>query len=267
MRTLDSCRAVAMRAAEPRVPEKCDIVRFFLYTDLNEAATLLGMIYKLTHTLRDIFARQLERAKTIPPGEHRQIDPTSEEGAFIHQQIELTAELRVSTKALYEWLYHIREDINSEKTLKAQVPKPLWSQLERYCTFRNILVTHKTGRKVYASAGLRYMNDFSKFEILLVPIVNTPEAMTKRLSALYDKAKPHLDPHDASEENIIERMAILYRRLHRFSGTLKADVKKFVEDYGTISDPPSDIAAFLDEFVAAIAPHLRLSNDGDVDRA
>lgn len=257
MQTLDSCRLIVQQAAEHPAPKKRALAQFFLYTDLHEGATLFGLIYKITHSLREISGR-LDRFQTNPPGEHRErrIEPTSEEGQLWQERFELTAELKVLTKAIYEWLYHIREDINSEPTLKAAVPTTLRSQLERYCTFRNILVTHKKGRKVHASAGLRHMNDFSKFEILLVPFATLPEKVIQHLTGLYDKAKPHLDSAEALQENIIERMAILYRRLHRFPGELQAEVKTFLTHYGTISDTPNDMAAFLNEFTTAIASHL-----------
>jgi hypothetical protein len=100
------------------------------------------------------------------------------------------------------------------------------------------------------------MNDYSKFEILLVPYADLPDDAVQRLTALYEKAKPQLDPAEVSQENIIERMGILYRRLDRFPGELQAEVKTFLEHYGTISDTPNEMAAFLDEFTTAIASHL-----------
>lgn len=255
---LDSSRRVVQQEAERPVPEKRDLARSFLYGDLNEAATLIGLIYKITCAHRDLSARQRERAKTLPTGEHkeRQIVPTSEEGLLWHQRIELTSELVVLTKALYEWLYHIREDIKNDPTLRNAIPPLLTARLMRYCTFRNKLITHKKGRKVYNSGGVRYMNGLSKFEILLVPVEALPDSAVKCLAALYERAKPHFKAAEILETNVVERMAILYRRLDRFPGKLQSDVKTFMEHYGTISDTPEQLAAFLDDFIKAILPHL-----------
>jgi hypothetical protein len=257
-RALDSCRRVVQKAVDLDSPQKRDLSRFFLYADLNEAATLLGLIYKIIHTLRDISAKQLVHAKALQPGERREriIDPASEDGMLWQQRIELTPELTVLTKALYEWLYHIREDLQSEPTLKTAVPAPLWSELGRYCNFRNSLVTHKSGRKLHAGVGVRFMRDFSKFEIMLVPFRGLPESAVKKLAALYDEAKLYLNVAERSQENHIERMGILYRRLAQFPGDLQSEVKTFMNHYGAISDTPEELAAFLDKLTSAIAAHL-----------
>jgi hypothetical protein len=160
-------------------------------------------------------------------------------------------------KALYEWLYHLQERLKSDATLKESIPAKLWFRLERYCTFRNKLVTHKESLTHYGSSGLRFDGNFSKIEMLMVPVMGLPDLAKEELHALFELATVHLEAHEAKEQNVFERMAILYRCLDRFPGDLRKRVKHFVAQYGAISDTPSDIAEFLQEFIAAIAPQLR----------
>ena len=235
------------------MPSKNDLVRRLLIQDLHEAVTILNLVHKITQDLRAL-ARQLEALSATR--ESGTINPASPEAALWEQHFQLISELKVLTKALYEWAYHIREDVESLPTLRTEISKALWSRLDRYCTFRRSLVTHRTTLKVHASAGLRSSGDFAKFEILMVPLRGLPETASKELETLYEMAKAHLDPDEAAEKNTFERMAILYRRLSLFPGRLQARVKSFVAQYGTISDTPSDIAEFLDEFAAALVPHL-----------
>jgi len=254
-RALHSCRdrAPIGPGNRQRIPGKHGLVQRLLIQDLQEATVLLNLVYKVTQGLRAL-ARQLEAFDSV--GNSRTIDPASPEAALWEQHFQLISELKVLTKALYEWVYHIREDLESLPTLRARIPKTLLSLLERYCTFRKSLVTHKTTLKVHAGAGLRSSKDYAKFEILMVPFGGLPETAGKELNALYGMAKAHLDPAEAAEKNIFERMAILYRRLSLFPGPLQQRVKSFIAQYGTISDTPSDIAEFLDEFAAAVLPHL-----------
>ena len=254
-RALDSCRGrVTIDMGNlRRIPGKRDLVRRLLIQDLREATTLLVLVHKVTQSLQAL-ARQLEEFNTA--SESRTIDPGSTEANLWDQHFQLISELKVLTKALYEWVYHIREDLESVPTLRAAVPKALWSRLERFCTFRKSLVTHKTTLKVHTGGGLRSSKDFAKFEILMVPFRGLPETAGKELKTLYEVAKSYLDPGEAAEENNFERMAILYRRLSLFPGHLQARVKPFIAQYGTISDTPRDLAEFLDELAAALVLRL-----------
>lgn len=256
---LDSCRRAIQRGMDRPTPEKRDLARVFLYNDLYEAAALLGMIRKTIQALQETNARLLEHVESLRSRERHDIDGASEASSIMVRRMELGPELTVLTKALYEWLYHIQEDIESEPTLNVAIPGALRAQLDRYCVFRHKLVTHKKERKVFATGGIRSnIHDPSKTEILLVPIEHFPERAIKELDRLYEAARPYLDTAEASEENVYERMGILYRRLGQFTGDsdLQAKVKDFIDHYGTISDTPHELAAFLDEFTAAVAPHL-----------
>jgi len=75
--------------------------------------------------------------------------------------------------------------------------------------------------------------------------------------AIFETALIHIERSEAREQNIFERMAILYRGLDRFPGDLRKRVKSLMAQYGTVSDTPDDIAEFLEEFVLAISPNLQ----------
>jgi len=237
-----------------QIPGNEHLARHFVLVELHETATLLTLIVDLTATLRSIrhtldSTRNTERPRSIEIG--------SERASLLNQFRHHTSQLRVLLKALYEWLYHLQERLKSDATLKGSVPAELWSRLDRYCTFRNKLITHKESLKHYGSSGLRFDGSFSKIEMLMVPEMGLPDLARGELDALFELAMAHLEAHEAKEQNVFERMAILYRCLDRFPGDIRERVKNFVAQYGAMSDTPSDIAEFLEELVAAIAPQLR----------
>ncbi len=87
----NSVRRIGQQGVKRSLAERRELARFFLHGDLHEAATLLGLIYKISCTLRDISAQLFEHAKTLQAGERRKrrIDPASEEGLLLWQCIEL----------------------------------------------------------------------------------------------------------------------------------------------------------------------------------
>jgi hypothetical protein len=90
----------------------------------------------------------------------------------------------------------------------------------------------------------------------MVPGHGLSELAAKHLESLFELARPHLQPGQADEQNVFERMAILYRTMHRFPGDLRSRVKTFIAQYGSISDTPNDIAEFLEEILRAISLRL-----------
>lgn len=255
-RALDACwpDSVVRTNKSPQIPDSEDVARHFVLRDMHETATLLTIILEFTEAIRTIGGSLTKSWETEGP---QTIDPGSEKAALLNLLRHRYSQLRVLTKTLYEWLYHLREDIKGHVTLNAAVPKHLWSQLDRYCTFRNKLIAHKKSLKTYGDSGIRFASKFSKMEILMVPVTGLPATAAKELNALFEKAMGHIEPHEANEQNIFERMSILYRRLDRFPGDLQKRVTNFVAQYGAVSDTPDDIAAFLEEFVIAISPQLR----------
>ena len=181
---------------------------------------------------------------------------------YIRLRFSLTPQIIVLVKAIYVWLYHLREDFEAHADLRALVPNELWSHLHRYCIFRNALITHKEGLQVIAAGGTRFGPDSTNMEMFIVPIASVPQNMIHEVMNLFDQAKPYLEPQDAAEENFYERLGILYRRLTRLPSELRGPVKKCLSKYGTISDTPEEISSFVREFVITVVPRLTAADDG-----
>jgi len=220
-----------------------------LVDDLREVQTLLRVVWRTTQ-------RILELTAAIPvaqPGPPRIISGDSQEGRLLVERFERVAELGVLTKALYEWLYHLQEDF---EVLPGLLASELKQRLDRYCAFRNGLVTHKKRLTVYPAGGERYSADLTKFELIVTPFEGIPDSAKKQLEWLFEEAAEHLAADDRPEINEPERMAILYRSFESLPDELRGRVKDFMERFGTISDSPVQIAEFVDELANAVVPKL-----------
>jgi len=252
-------RLVSLSDHPTQLPGRWRIARFLVWQDFCEISALLSLVCDRIAELRRIdkdkdqeHSRNSDNTKTVERDTER----------YILLRITLTSQITVLVKAIYAWLYHLREDFKAHADVRALVPNDLWSHLDRYCTFRNALITHKKGLRVIAAGGTRFGPDSTKMEMFMVPIASVPQDMIHEVMNLFDQAKPYLEPQDAAEENFYERLGILYRRLTRLPSELRGPARVCLSKYGTISDTPEEISSFMRELVMAVAPRLIAPNDG-----
>lgn len=234
------------------VPEKEQRIQSVLLGEFSELETWMSMLWRLRAEFQQV-------SGVLESSPHGRLDPGNPEHVQklrrLQEHLRLTAETALVVKAMYEWLYHLREQLEQSEALRAHLSAATWQSLVRTCEYRNSLVTHKTDLKMLPMGGIRYSPDLAKFEIMSVPWQGLPETANQELQRLYEEAAPFLAEEARGEQNTIERMGILYRELSRLPGPLQGRVKLFIGQYGTIADSPNTIAELVASLAEEVLPH------------
>lgn len=249
---LNHLRIARELLAEPPpslTPERVQLLHRFVINDLNGAVTLLSMMHAHLVEIREM--QSVMFPETNEPGP-TSIDPESTRARAGSRYFQLVEELGVLIRAVYEWLYHVKEDIEAIPTVSAHLPRSVRDQLDRYCLFRNVLITHKKGLQVYTSGGMRISASGMEAELLLVPLTGFPEAARNSLSRLFKDATSCLTAEQGKEVNVFEQIGILSRNLEAFPGDIKKRTSDFIRQYGAISDYPVNLATFVRQLAEVI---------------
>lgn len=243
--------------SKPKViPKKTEILKKLILSEIYEIITIFEMMYKSIEKIDESNIKMDKLRKRLPQGT---IDRSTPEGKeFVvatNEYMEKTTWLKVYIKMLYEWLYHLKELLESNKKIHSLISKPLWLKLQWYCEFRNKLVTHKKKAQVYLMEGARFSSEWVDFEILMTPFV-PPKSAVKELNTLFNQCAENLPEKEATVNNFFERCRILYHNLDILPSNQKSKVKSFIEKYGTISDKPIHMVEYIKDLVKELIPKL-----------
>ena len=128
---------------DPQVPPSdIRLLAGRVFAELGEIATILEMIYETAECHRVTQTRLLD--EKFPSGT---VDETTELGKeFLRlweDSMRCVSRQTIHIKALYEWLYHLKELIEADQVLKDLVEPVHWAKLTAHCDFRAKLITHK----------------------------------------------------------------------------------------------------------------------------
>ena len=248
---------IAIRASsDPSIPEQIEVRKRSLLAEIQEAVTILSMTQEVIAVLREVQAGMRELYPQVPAGP---IDQSTDAGRRFRElmtlQFKFMPRLVVLIKALYEWIYHLSELLDTPQ-MQDLLTDHLRSRLQAYCAFRNKLVAHQQYAEVDRMRGMmRFSGDFSSIELMLTPFT-PPGAASKELDTLFPQCSDKLTDEERKEENFFERCRILANALDRFRDDRRGRIISFMERYGAISDTPIRIAQFLRDFVREVVPQL-----------
>ena len=130
-------------------------------------------------------------------------------------------------------------------------------------SFRNKVITHKQGGKVYRGGMTRFHTALGGFELLEIPF-DIPAAAKTQIDTLFAKCAACLTAEEANEGNVWERWAILSRNCDRLPDVERGEVDRLLDHYGGISTEPADLAEFVLDLANELVPQLsRLCPDVD----
>lgn len=235
---------------------RLQLLKGLILSEISEIVTILGMIHKNMENLYSTQERMKELRQKLPSGT---VDESSSEGSeyvsVINQHMEITSELKIYIKTIYEWLYHLMDLIRSHRKIRSLVPSQYWKKLESHCEFRSKLVAHKKATQVYTSAGMRYSAKDFNVELLLTPFA-PPASALKELASMFTQCADVLTNKEANEKNYFERCKILYYNLDKFADGQREQIVSFIKRYGTISAQPVELAEFARDLVKDLIPKL-----------
>lgn len=235
------------------IPKKTKILKELIFSEIQEILIILKMMYESIENMDEINIKRYKLRKRLPQGT---TDISTPEGKkFINEYMEKITWLKVYIKILYEWLYHIKELLESDKNIHSLISRPLWLKLQRYCLFRNKLVTHKEKIQVYPTEVISFSSVWVDFKILITSFV-PPESVVEELNTLFNKCAENLSEKEAIEKNFFERCRILYQNLDDLPDNQKPNVKSFIGKYGTISDKPIHMVEYIRDLVKELIPKL-----------
>ena len=255
IREILSSNRIRFAIRDPQVlPSHTRLLAGRVFAELGEIATILEMIYETAESHRVTQARLLDGK--FPSGT---VDATTKLGKEFLQLFEYSlrcvSRQTIHIKALYEWLYHLKELIEADRALKRLVEPVHWAKLTAYCDFRDRLITHKSGLKGPVLGGMIYSADMQKIELNLV-VLGLPQSAIRELDTLFNQCASELTAEESTEANVYERCRILSRQLYRFRDHRRGRIVAFFGKYGTRSQNPGDIAEFVAEMCADLIPKL-----------
>lgn len=260
---LESLRSMVTLSEDDikRSPGRIQLLKRQIYAEFSELTQLLEMIRKIIFLLR-IRNQKLEALRDELPKQMVDKIASSERlvARLMNQLPELTANLKILIKALYEWLYHLKELLVASVEIQSLISHHHWLRLQSFCDIRNKLITHKGKTKYFFMGALRFSEDFSKCHVFLTPF-SPPDSAIKELDTLFPECAGVLSKEERSEENYFERINLLYKNLHKLEGRRREKVVSFVSRFGTYSDSPEDISSFLLDFVREFMPKLNKLKD------
>jgi len=242
-------------------PGRIQLLKRLIVSEISEIVIILKMIYSNMERLGFIQEKMKELQRKLPSGP---VDINTSSGAeFVligNQYNKIMSELKICIKTLYEWLYHLKELIQSHPKIISLVSDKLWQVLQSHCEFRHKLITHKKNIQAYLMGGVRYSaKDFS-IELLLTPF--TPSTSTlNELNRLFAQCAQTLKDQEAEEKNYFERCKILYHNLNKFTDNKRKEIVSFIKRYGTISAQPVKLAEFIKDMAKDLIPKLAKLRD------
>jgi hypothetical protein len=214
-------------------PEKLNLLKIWILNELKEILMILEQIDDLNKKYRS--AKRIRASL---------------------QSYQTFDRLKFYIKALYEWLYHLKELIESNQPLKSKLEKEgLWAKLKVYCEIRDKVITHKAGRngrtgiQVYLSEGMTLPKSADDIELLMLPFAPSASDQQK-LDELYTKCWPGLKDH--SDYDYFGKWRMLSNWFHELDGELQKEVKVFFSQFGMITHSPSRVAAFIEKLIKAL---------------
>jgi len=238
------------------IPARLNLLKGLILSEISEATTIFYMTYKNMDNLYHVQERMKKLQQRLPTGTVNDKTPNGKEFISVaNQQMEIISELKIHIKTIYEWLYHLKELIESHQKIRSLVPDKLWRILQSHCEFRNKLITHKKGIQTYLMGGTRFSGNVDKVELLMMPF-SPPDSAVKELDKLFSQCSENLTIDEANEVNFYERCGILYRNLDKFTGNRRTKIVVFIQKYGTISANPPNIAEYLRDLVKVLIPKL-----------
>jgi hypothetical protein len=228
----------------PLVTMKDDVAARIVAEDLSETFTLLAMFYRTVVSLRGITSSTQAHFDAQP--DNPDLQPLLWEQQFLTQQA------TVLLKAIYEWLYHLQEDIGSSANMLRVLSPAMSAELKRLCVFRNLLVTHRHERQFATLSATRMSADLVDIELMHVPFGQLGADFKRALADVFAEAIEHLPPEDVVQSVAREQLAILYRRRELLPKTLYGRIDSLIKKGGTLSDTPLTIAKFVNQLATEL---------------
>jgi hypothetical protein len=246
------------RATTGTPPLKCDVQKWLVAYEIKEIITILKLIDGSTKEFRSQGEKlaQLYAMKSL--GGIFDIDsPSSQEWRAVMKSHGFTFDqLIVFMKALYEWLYHLRELFGQLSITRMHLGDSTWDQLQGCCDFRNQLITHKEGLEDYLVMGVSKSIDDYGVELDLVPHVPL-DKMVRDLDRLMAKCPAKLKREWSPEQYYYEKVRFLSNNYNILPKELQKDFKAFIRKRGSISLSSEIIAGLILEIVQRVVPILQ----------
>lgn len=227
-----------MRIPRPRplVDSSADCVaRENIEADVRLAGRSVELLHEVLVQLRD--AERMMWDEGLP-------NEVRAEAASLALGRNTSLDLELHTRSIYELLYSVKELIDK---LLPGFPQPSATELqelERLCTFRRLLVTHKAGavRSMRAARGGRYEDLDVRIGGSIYSIDN---GAARQLNAIFDRTSPHLPADVRDETNWNARLQLAYEFLSRIPANDRGSAKALIARYGVQSDPPMKLARMV----------------------
>lgn len=174
----------------------------------------------------------------------------------INKQFESGDHMRVLIKAVYEWLYHLKNHIEGDQNIKRLVDVKVFEKLKTYCEFRGQLIAHKKGLRVLTMSALRYNPTNQSAEILMTSFAQYPETVYKEMSRLYKKSAEECHEVDPMTNNFNEQCKVLCNNLDKLPKDLRNSIREFLKKYGAISADIGELAKLTCDLSRDLMPDI-----------
>lgn len=216
----------------------------FIVSELLEIVVILKMIYKNAHRANLIISRLTKPHSKNPKN-------------IAIEYFDLSSELRIYIKSLFEWLYHIKELLENNRAL---ISVPLMLRLKTFCEFRHKLITHKRNLRIKPMGAIRFSRNSENIQLFMTSAFPS-EASIKELDELFSNCTAKLTAKESTEINYHERTEILQRNLEKYEGSLRGEIISFMEKFGTVSINVIEIAEYITCLVKELIPKLTIANN------
>jgi|GEM_PF-6889866 len=221
--------------------------------EISEITAILAFIDASSKRYQSLFMERVTRG-VIPSVLGHTLFPSKEEIAEREQNL---TELTVFIKALYEWLYHLKELIQPGKAVPAiQLSDDLNLILGNYCTFRHYFITHKGEREFDLSSAFIEFSGFDNPKLFMLRLPPEDSAISG-LTALIEDCKAEVVSAGLSDgDNYFRKCEILAKihcRYKHKSGKWN-QIDEFFKNNGMISDSPLQIAEFTKRLLKEVIP-------------
>jgi hypothetical protein len=222
-------------------PTAEEILRDHIYTELTEALVLLGLFQKEM----DAFLEGLDAtlAGTAGTGSTAQLAEPDE------IMIVMSTPMLVLMKAVYEWLYHLKQMIAGNATVRGLVNADHWKALQFHCIYRHELVAHRKQTVPRLQPGMFFFDKLSSMVILSIPY-HPPANVRGDLDGLFADCAPYLSAEAQRSESYEDKCRAVYQAFAGLPAPLQERVKGFMRRNGALSSEPVAIAEFLRDLIA-----------------
>lgn len=214
--------------------EKDQVLLANIRLDLEECSHEFFFLYNTLLKLRDNQRFVIKRLDI--PNAHKAHNKT---GLIL-------TECSIFIKSMYNSFYAIREMLESSQNLKAILKDHNYIELKRVCEFRSKLIVHKQKQKVFTRGARMYFPEELNVTLQIGQYLQRiPQIAHDQCKRLYNQSIINFPSEDKDKTNYYEMSAALYKNLDLVPKEVLKDVKIFIEQYGTKSDPPIVLGKLL----------------------